>query len=180
MLTCPFDGYRVIEIGDNLYKCLFCDMRLTKKGSELVPYRNVVYPYDRDVRDRLTVEGLGRPREPEPVDEGIPFGTEMSQDMVVWVRRIAEGLVPVEGLGYRRDIRSKLLNTQSQIRKGLTDVLEGDADFQKWYDKTKTNFAKHDKEMMRILYDAAEGLEDPEVVELRNAYAKALQRGPMG
>ena len=182
MFRCPFDGYRVVEIGDGLYKCMYCNNYLREKDGVLVPYAMKAYPYDRDVRESLVVKGLGRRARPESAKtsrgEGIPFRGGLSQDMVIFIGRVANALIPLEG--YNQETRLKLLNTQNKIKRDLTRVFEGKRDFQKWYDQTRTNFSKRNIEMMQILYDAAEGLESQEAKELRNAYARAMDRGPFG
>ncbi len=176
MLTCPFDGYTVIEIGDNLYKCIFCEMPLTKKGVELVPYRNVVYPYDREVRDRLRIGD----RAPEVVvketEPDAPFGAGLDKDMVIFIRRTAEALTPITGYEHDEGFKRRAFKVRDTFIHELTDCFTGKRDFDKWFDSTKTSLGKHPSEMTQIMIDALEGLKNPEAVQMRNSLGAALQR----
>lgn len=179
MSICPFDGYRVIEIGDNLYKCLFCEMPLTKKGEELVPYRNVVYPYDSVVREKLRVGSRGPPAEVVVETEPeAPFGAGLDDDMVIFIRRVAETLTPVKGYEHDEAFKRRAFKVRDQFIRELTDCFTGKRDFNKWFDSTKTSLGKHPSEMTQIMIDALEGLKNPEAVQMRNALGAALQRTP--
>ncbi len=180
MSVCPNDGYRVIEIGEDLYRCLFCDMRLTRKGDEFVPYRNVVYPYDKVVRDRLRV-GDSAPvpvvqeAEPEP---DVPFGDGLDKDMTVFVRRVAETLTPVDGYEDDEAFRQRAFKVRETFIQELTDCFTGKEDFDKWFDATKTSLGMHPTEMARVMYNALEGLSSPEAMQFQAGFAAALKSSP--
>ena len=180
MSVCPFDGYPVNEIGENLYKCIFCDMRLTMKEGALVPYRNVAYPYDRVVRDRLKVgdrvpEAVAQETEPVP---DVPFGDGLDQEMTVFVRRAAEALTPVEGYEDDEAFKQRAFKVRETFIQELTDCLTGKRDFDEWFDATKTSLGKHPTEMARIMYNALEGLSSPEAIQFQAGFAAALKSTP--
>lgn len=180
MRVCPFDGYRVHEIGDNLFKCFLCDMRLTDKKGVLVPYKNVIYPYDGVVRDRLKVgDRVPEPvvQEPEPVPD-VPFGDGLDPDMSVFVRKVAEALTPVEGYEDDEAFKQRAFKVRETFIQELTDCFTGKEDFNKWFDTTKTNLGKHPTEMARIMYNALEGLRSPEAIQFQAGFAAALKTSP--
>ena len=180
MSVCPNDGYRVIEIGEDLYRCLFCDVRFNKKGDEFVPYRNVVYPYDGVVRDRLRVGDrvpVSVVQEAEPVPD-VPFGDELDKDMAVFVKRVAEALTPVEGYEDDEAFKQRLFKVRETYIQELTDCFTGKEDFDKWYDATKTSLGMHPTEMARVMYNALEGLSSPEAIQFQAGFAAALKSSP--
>jgi len=95
-------------------------------------------------------------------------------DMQTFINRVAERLTPLEGLDSAGKMRA--LNVREQFRKELTDVFLGKQDWNKWFDKTRTNLALHTVTFMKILHQCLEGLRSPEAQNLRQDYEAALAR----
>ena len=155
-------------------------MRFNKKGDEFVPYRNVVYPYDGVVRDRLRV-GDRAPeavvQETEPVPD-VPFGDGLDKDMTIFVRRVAEALTPVEGYEHDEAFKQRAFKVRETFIQELTDCFTGKKDFDTWYDATKTSLGMHPTEMARVMYNALDGLSSPEAIQFQAGFAAALKSTP--
>jgi len=95
-------------------------------------------------------------------------------DMQTFINRVAERLTPLTGLDQTGKIRA--LNVREQFSKELTDVFLGKQDWNKWFDKTRTNLGLHTVTFMKILYQCLEGLISKEARSLRADYEVALAR----
>ena len=165
--SCGSDYLLEVELG--LYRCQICgQLNEERIPGRVLPRRMEVYPRIEQVREAAT-EGLYEMTKSAPSEGGL------HPEMVTFMNRVAESLIPTEG--YKREIKVKLLKTQNDIKKDLTNVFEGKKKFEDWYDKTRTNLGRNSREMDEIIYVSLEGLRNPEAVDLRNAFEQKLQKG---
>jgi hypothetical protein len=113
--------------------------------------------------------------EEQPASREKPEETEeLSRGVFTFIYRVAERLTPLDGLS--QEARSRALKVRAQFQRELTDVFLGKADFNQWFNKIKTQHGLRAIELIQILYDATEGLTDPEARKLRAEYEATLKR----
>jgi len=157
------------EVREGLYRCYICGQLNEDRGlGQVVPRKMEVYPRIEQVREAAK-EGVYE------MVSAVPSETGLSTDEATFVRRVAEALTPLKGYENDRGFVTRALKVRNQFKQELTDVLEGKRELLDWYDKTRTALGKHHTEMDKILYDALEGLRDPETVELRKAFEQRMQ-----
>jgi len=163
---CPSCGSdKILNIREDLSKCMLCGQYI---GPDGFPSKLKVFPSARQVKELAStpLEGIS-----EVVEEKT---LELHGDMITFIGRVAERLAPLTGLDQSAKLRA--LEVQKEIRNELTEVFQGKKDFNKWYDKTKTQFGLHSQTFMSILHDSLEGLKSTEAQELQQQYAQTLAR----
>ena len=103
-----------------------------------------------------------------------PLPPAIEPDMQTFIDRVAEHLTRLDGLDPQGKIRA--LTVREQFRKELTQVFLGKQDWNKWFDKTRTQLGLHTVTFMQILHKCLEGLKSPEAQSLRADYEQALAR----
>jgi len=103
-----------------------------------------------------------------------PLPPAIEPDMQTFINRVAEHLTPLTGLDSAAKLRA--LNVREQFRKELTNVFLGKEDWNKWFDRTRTQLGLHTVIFMQILYRCLEGLRSSEARNLRADYEAALAR----
>jgi len=136
----------------------------------MLPPTMKVYPSVERVRE-AAAEGARELAAATPSDSGLP------PDMAVFIRRVAEALTPLKGYEKDRGFVSRALGVRRQFRRELTEVFEGKRKFQEWYDSTRTSLGKSEREMDEVIYNALEGLNDPEAMDMRNMFEQKLMGG---
>lgn len=98
----------------------------------------------------------------------------IDKDMQTFIDRMAEKLTPLQGLDNAG--RARCLGVRSQIQRDLTNVFLGREDFNKWYDRTRTNFALHNTTFMQIIADCLKGLKSAAAQDMRREYLVAIKQ----
>lgn len=71
---CPSCGFNVFPVGENLYKCVYCEQYFRVKDGGLVPYALRVYPVDlKEIKAGIDVDkfkegGLKKPKPRQRVE----------------------------------------------------------------------------------------------------------------
>jgi len=166
--SCGSDKIMVIKEG--LAKCLICGTYLTPATSKKPTrfYRNEVMTRPDEIKDIASI-----PLEKFSEDETKKTPV-IPADMIIFIGRVAEKLAPLTGLDSTG--KERALEVQKEIRKELMDVFQGNKDFNKWYDETKTKFGLHHQTFVSMLYESLQGLSSPEAQELQQQYAQTLAR----
>lgn len=168
MSTCFTCGGPLRVIREGLYRCLYCGQLNEEREGQVLPRRMEVYPRIQQVREAAK-EGVYEGVSSVPSESGIP------RDLAIFIRRVAETLTPLKGYEGDRGFVVRALRVRSQFRQELTNVFEGKTKLQDWYDKTRTSLGKRVDEMDEIIYNALEGLSDPEAVDMRAAFEQKLK-----
>ena len=155
---------------EGLYRCYICGQLNEDRGGQLLPPTMKVYPSVEKVRE-AAAEGARELAAVVPSDAGLP------PDMMVFIRRVAETLTPLKGYEDDRGFVVRALKVRQQFRHDLTEVFEGKRKFQEWYDSTRTSLGKSDRELDEIIYNALEGLSNPEAIDMRMAFEEKLKGG---
>ena len=155
---------------EGLYRCYMCGQLNEDRGGQLLPPTMKVYPSVEKVRE-AAVEGARELASVVPSDTGLP------PDMMIFIRRVAETLTPLKGYEDDRGFVVRALKVRQQFRHDLTEVFEGKRKFQEWYDSTRTSLGKSDRELDEIIYNALEGLSNPEAIDMRMAFEEKLKGG---
>jgi len=103
-----------------------------------------------------------------------PLPPAIEPDMQTFIDRVVEHLTPLTGLDPEGKVRA--LTVREQFRRELIQVFLGKQDWNKWFDKTRTNLALHTVTFMQILHKCLEGLKSSEARNLRADYEAALAR----
>jgi len=166
--TCKSD--KILVINEGLAKCLICGTYLTPATSKKPThfYRNEVMTRPDEIKDIASMP-LQRFSEDETKKKPV-----LPADMILFIGRVAEKLAPLTGLD--STAKERALEVQKEIRNELTDVFQGNKDFNKWYDETKTKFGLHNQTFVSMLYESLQGLSSPEAQELQQQYAQSLAR----
>lgn len=145
-MSCPYDGYRVLPVEKDMYKCQFCGTYLKEKNGVFVPYSHTVTPYADEVRRRMVVEGLGKvEKERQPVQEVKGVFT-MTDFELKWVNGVASSLIPVRA-GEGRNVTE----LRNKYRQGLIDVLKGKREMEDWIANTCVERTKKEVDVLVIL-----------------------------
>jgi len=168
MGTCFACGGPLRTVREGLYRCLFCDQLNEERDNQVLPRKMEVFPRIEKVREAAK-EGVYEMASSVPSESGIP------RDMSIFIRRLAEALTPIKGYEEDRGFVSRVLRVRSQFRQELTGVFEGKRPFLAWYDKTRASVGKRGDEMDEIIYNALEGLSDPEAIDMRMAFEEKMK-----
>lgn len=164
MEGCRFCGGLVLEVSPGLFKCIGLCGQYFKEGAEgPLPKIEVA-----TTLDKLRAHEAGVETTTTSLEGGL------SADMLIFINRVAERLVPTEGLTH--EMTEQVKKVQNQFRRELTEVIQGKQDFNKWFNKTKTNLGLHAYKLTTTLYESLAGLKSPEAQELLMQYGEALQR----
>lgn len=136
----------------------------------MLPRAMEVYPRIEQVRE-AAVEGVYE------MVQAVPSESGLSPDMVTFIIRLNDALIPLEGED--RESRARGLKVREQLRRELTDVFEDRAEWNDWFDRWRQNLNLHSKVFAKVVFDALEGLKSPEAQQMREGYGQALQRGPI-
>jgi len=109
-----------------------------------------------------------------PILPQIESEEELTSDMTTFITRLAQNLAPTEGLS--EDAVPRALKVQERYRKELRNVFLGKEDFNKWFDKTRTERGLHMLTFTKMIHDCLTGLKSPEAKSMREEYAQALGR----
>ena len=168
MEKCFACGGPLRTVREGLYRCLFCGQLNEERGGLVLPRRMEVFPRIEQVREAAK-EGVYEMVSSVPSESGIP------RDMAIFIRRLAEALTPIKGYEEDRGFVSRVLRVRGQFRRELTGVFEGKMKLQDWYDKTRASLGKRGDEMDEIIYNALEGLSDPEAIDMRMAFEEKMK-----
>lgn len=171
-MECFSCGGPLRTVREGLYRCLFCGQLNEERGGQILPRKMEVFPRIERVREAAK-EGVYEMVSSVPSESGIP------RDMAIFIRRVAEVLTPLKGYEGDRGFVTRALRVRSQFRQELTGVFEGKMKLQDWYDKTRTSLGKRVDEMDEIIYNALEGLSDPEAIDMRMEFEQKLKGGLM-
>jgi hypothetical protein len=168
MEKCFSCGGPLRTVREGLYRCLYCGQLNEEREGQILPRKMEVFPRIEKVREAAK-EGVYEMVSSVPSESGIP------RDMAIFIRRVAEALTPLKGYEADRGFVTRALRVRSQFRQELTSVFEGKMKLQDWYDKTRTSLGKRIDEMDEIIYNALEGLSDPEAIEMRMDFEQKLK-----
>lgn len=169
MGVCFSCGGPLRDIGPGLYRCRICRQLNEVRGGVLLPRVMEVYPHVDYVRE-AAIEGVYE------MTAAVPSESGLDPDMVVFIRRLNEVLIPLEGED--RESRARGLKVRNQLKRELTDVFEDRAEWNDWFDRWRQNLNIHSKVFAKVIFDALEGLKSPEAQQMREGFGQALQRGP--
>lgn len=163
-MPCPECGYRILPVGEGIYKCQFCETYFKDKNGVLVPYSYTVTPYADELRKRMIIEGLGKVTEKSaPVQEATGVFT-MTDFELKWVNGVSSRLIPVRA-GEGRNV----MELRNKYRQRLIDVLQGKLDVEDWIADTCVERKKKEIEVLMIL--EGELSKHPEIRYDKNALA---------
>lgn len=126
-----------------------------------------VYPRIEQVREAAK-EGVYEMVQAVPSESGI------SSEMRIFINRVSEVLTPIKGYENDRGFVARALKVRSQFKKEFISVLEGKRKFQEWYDTTRISLGMREDQMDEIIYNALEGLTEPDAVNMRNMFEQKL------
>ena len=167
-MECFSCGGPLRVVREGLYRCLYCGQLNEERGGQILPRKMEVFPRIEKVREAAK-EGVYEMVSSVPSESGIP------RDMAIFIRRVAEVLTPLKGYEEDRGFVTRALRVRGQFRQELTSVFEGKRPFLAWYDATRTSLGKRSDEMDEIIYNALEGLSDPEAVDMRMEFEQKLK-----
>lgn len=152
-------------VGKGIYRCYICDMLNQERvPGVLVSKKLVVFPR-KDAVSGAAVEGALE------TEGAVP--ERLSRDMTVFVRRLTESLTPL-----RQDddpsVVSRVLKIRNEFKNGLIEVLFGRRSFEDWYIKTRQAVNLREDQMDALIYEALDGLTEPEAVEMRETFERKL------
>ncbi len=169
-MNCFACGGPLRTVREGLYRCLFCGQLNEERGGQVLPRKMEVFPRIEKVREAAK-EGVYEMVSSVPSASGIP------RDLAIFIRRVAETLTPIKGYEGDRGFVTRALRVRSQFRQELTGVFEGKMKLQEWYDKTRTSLGKRSDEMDEVIYNALDGLSDPEAIDMRMAFEEKMKGG---
>jgi len=170
MVQCFACGGPLRLVREGLYRCYMCGQLNEDRGGQLLPPTMKVYPSVEKIRE-AAVEGARELTTVVPSDTGLP------PDMMIFIRRVAETLTPLKGYEKDRGFVGRALKVRQQFRQELTEVFEGKRKLQEWYDSTRTSLGKSDRDMDEIIYNALDGLSNPDAIDMRNMFEQKLSGG---
>ena len=170
MVRCFACGGPLRLVREDLYRCYICGQLNEDRGGQLLPPTMKVYPSVEGVRE-AAAEGARELATVTPSDAGLP------PDMMIFIRRVAETLTPLKGYEKDRAFVGRALKVRQKFRQELTEVFEGKRKLQEWYDSTRTSLGKSDREMDEIIYNALDGLSNPDAIDMRNMFEQKLSGG---
>ena len=167
MASCYRCGGRIRVVAGGLYKCQMCGAYNQIQGAFSMPSTMRVFTSFDRVK-AATIEGAYEQT------KGQPSMGDVAPDMVEFISRLATTLSPIEG--YTPDIQGKQLELRKSYVKQLNDVFDGKMDFQAWFDKTKTKRSLARDDLIKMIYDALEGLQSEEAQGMRAQYEAMLTK----
>lgn len=170
MVRCFACGGPLRLVREGLYRCYVCGQLNQDRGGRVLPPTMKVYPSVEGIRE-AAVEGA------KEISAVVPADAGLSPDMSLFVRRVAEALTPIKGYEGDRGFVTRALRVRQQFRNDLTDMLNGKRTFQEWYDSTRSGLGKSERDMDEIIYNALEGLSEPEAIDMRNMFEHKLTGG---
>jgi len=107
----------------------------------------------------------------------VPSESDISRDIAIFIGRVVEALTPIKGHEEDREFVTRALRVRSRFRDELTDVFKGKRKFKEWYNLTGSDLGKSERDMDEIIYNALEGLSEPEAIDMRMGFEQKLTGG---
>ena len=166
-MSCYRCGGRIRLVAGGLYKCQLCGVYNQIQGAFSMPSTMRVFTSFDRVK-AATIEGAYEQT------KGQPSMGDVAPDMIEFISRLATRLSPIEG--YLPNIQAQQLELRKSYVKQLNDVFDGKMDFQAWFDKTKTKRSLARDDLVKMIYDALEGLQSEEAQSMRAQYEAMLTK----
>jgi len=112
---------------------------------------NLVGPIMEEMQEMETQ----KPSTPQP---------SIEPELQIFVNRVASKLMPGDP------------RLREKIRKGLEDTLLGKRNFNDWFNNTGADLGIHSYNLLKVLYDALDGLTSPEAHSLQEQYQMAMRK----
>ena len=168
MVRCFACGGPLRLVREGLYRCYVCGQLNQDRGGRVLPPTMKVYPSVEGIRE-AAAEGVR--------EEAVTAPMGLSHDITVFIQRVVEALTPIKGYEDDRGFVVRALRVRQKFRDELTDVFKGKRKFKEWYNSTGSDLGKSERDMDEIIYNALEGLSEPEAIDMRNMFEHKLTGG---
>jgi len=88
------------------------------------------------------------------------------QDLETFINRVTQKLLPIYK-DYPENVKKVSLQNRQTIKAAFLKVTDGKMSFKKWFDYIHTTLGKHPVDLAKILVDACQDLNSPEIKEFR-------------